>query len=167
MYGTGAASDDLTRALDIKARVFVPVPPIFWRSNRKKRWMIPGKRLIHLLHHVIFFLFCLFCSFFRYSFWCRSFMFYNSLCFYIVGEGTSSATPMTIEGSTHNADSVAVPRTPEDASFKLIPTPAGRKQHLWHELGTPGYKVRKSHFWWALRFEPHCHVPTWGGIKID
>ncbi|KAJ8635721.1 hypothetical protein MRB53_009988 [Persea americana] len=96
MYGTGAASDDLTRALDIKARVFVPVPPIFWRSN--------------------------------------------------LGEGTSSATPMTIEGSTHNADSVAVPRTPEDASFKLIPTPAGRKQHLWHELGTPGYKVRKSHF---------------------
>ena len=44
--------------------------------------------------------------------------------FYTVDEGASSAIPIIIEGSTHDVDSIAVPQTPDDASFDLAPFPA-------------------------------------------
>ncbi|KAJ8649032.1 hypothetical protein MRB53_002055 [Persea americana] len=41
-----------------------------------------------------------------------------------IDEGASSAIPIIIEGSTHDVDSIAVPQTPDDASFDLAPFPA-------------------------------------------
>ncbi|KAJ8621763.1 hypothetical protein MRB53_030292 [Persea americana] len=37
-------------------------------------------------------------------------------------QGTSSATPVAIEGSAYNVDSPIVPQTPDDASFKFAPS---------------------------------------------
>ncbi|KAJ8649396.1 hypothetical protein MRB53_002419 [Persea americana] len=39
-------------------------------------------------------------------------------------EGIFSATPVEIEGSTHNVDSPAIPQTPDDTSFDLALLPA-------------------------------------------
>lgn len=48
--------------------------------------------------------------------------------FFTVGDGTSSSTPIAIGGSAHNADSPAIPQTPDDASFELAPSPALLKE---------------------------------------
>ena len=49
-----------------------------------------------------------------------------SFC-YPIGEGTS-ANPIIIEGNVHDVDSLVVPQTANDASFKLVPSQALLKE---------------------------------------
>ena len=48
--------------------------------------------------------------------------------FLAVGEGTSYATPIAIEGSTYKVDSLAVPQTPDNVSLELAPLPVLLKE---------------------------------------